>query len=48
MQALNEQISVLCNQFQAMYDATVARVVVSDAPWIPDGMKEVVQVDIGC
>ena len=48
VQAVNEQILVLCNQFQAMYDATVARVVLSDTPWIPDRMKEVVQVDIGC
>ena len=48
VQALNQQIFILCNQFQVMYDATVARVVLSDTPWIPDRMKEVVQVDIGC
>jgi hypothetical protein len=48
VQAMNEQIFVLCNQFQAMYDATVARVVLSDAPWIPDRMKEVIQIDVGC
>ena len=48
VQAVNEQIFLLCNQFQAMYDATVARVVLSDTPWIPDRMKEVVQIDIGC
>jgi hypothetical protein len=46
--AVNEQILVLCNQFQAMYDATVARVVLSDAPWIPERMKEVIQIDVGC
>jgi hypothetical protein len=48
VQAVNEQIFVLCNQFQTMYDATIARVVLSDTPWIPDRMKEVVQIDIGC
>jgi hypothetical protein len=48
VQAVNEQIFVLCNQFQVMYDATVASVVLSDTPWIPDRMKEVVQIDIGC
>jgi hypothetical protein len=48
VQAVNEQIFLLCNQFQVMYDATVARVVLSDTPWIPDRMKEVVQIDIGC
>ena len=48
VQAVNEQIFVLCNQFQVTYDATVARVVLSDTPWIPDRMKEVIQIDIGC
>lgn len=48
VQAVNEQILVLCNQFQAMYDATVARVVLSETPWIPDRMKEVIQIDVGC
>lgn len=48
VQAVNEQILVLCNQFQALYDATVARVVLSDTPWIPDRMKEVIQIDVGC
>jgi len=48
VQAVNEQIVVLCNQFQATYDATIARVVLSDTPWIPDLMKEVIQIDVGC
>jgi hypothetical protein len=48
VQAVNEQISVLCNRFQATYDATIARVVLSDTPWIPDRMKEVIQIDVGC
>jgi hypothetical protein len=48
VQAVNEQIFVLCNRFQATYDATIARVVLSDAPWIPDLMKEVIQIDVGC
>jgi hypothetical protein len=48
VQAVNEQIFVLCNRFQATYDATIARVVLSDTPWIPDLMKEVIQIDVGC
>jgi hypothetical protein len=48
VQVVNEQIFVLCNQFQATYDATIARVVLSDTPWIPDRMKEVIQIDVGC
>lgn len=45
---VNEEIYSHCLVFQAMYDATVQRIVVSDVPWIPSEMKEVVQVDIGC
>jgi hypothetical protein len=48
VQVVNEQIFVLCNQFQATYDVTIARVVLSDTPWIPDRMKEVIQIDVGC
>ena len=43
-----EEIYSFCLIFQAMYDATVERIALSDVPWIPAGMKEVVQVDIGC
>jgi len=46
--AVNEEIYSFCLVFQAMYDATVERLVVSDVPWIPSEMKEIVQVDIGC
>ena len=31
-----------------MYYATVERLVVSDVPWIPSELKEIVDVDIGC
>jgi hypothetical protein len=46
--AVEEEIYSFCLIFQAMYDATVERVLVSDVPWIPSEMKEIVQVDIGC
>jgi len=46
--AVGEEIYSFCLIFQAMYDATVERIVVSDVPWIPSEMKEIVQVDIGC
>jgi hypothetical protein len=48
VRAAEEDIYSLCLVFQATYDATVARIVVSDVPWIPSEMKEIVQVDIGC
>ena len=43
-----EEIYSLCLVFQAMYDATLERMIVSDVPWIPAEMKEIVQVDVGC
>jgi hypothetical protein len=46
--AVEEEIYSFCLVFQAMYDRTVERVALSDVPWIPAQMKEVVQVDIGC
>lgn len=46
--AVNEEIYSLCLVFQTMYDATVERLAMSNVPWIPAEMKEVVQVDIGC
>lgn len=45
---VEEEIYSLCLVFQDMYDATVERIVVSDVPWIPSEMKEIVQVNIGC
>jgi len=48
VRAAEEDIYSLCLVFQATYDATVERIVVSDVPWIPSEMKEIVQVDIGC
>jgi hypothetical protein len=46
--AVEEEIYSFCLVFQAMYDRTMERIAMSDAPWIPRGMKEIVQVDIGC
>ena len=46
--AVEEEIYSFCLLFQAMYDATVERLVVSDVPWIPSELKEIVEVDIGC
>jgi hypothetical protein len=46
--AVEEEIYSFCLVFQAMYDRTVERIAMSNAPWIPPEMKEIVQVDIGC
>ena len=45
---VEEEIYSICLVFQAMYDGTVERIALSDVPWIPSEMKEIVQVDIGC
>ena len=45
---VEEEIYSFCLVFQAMYDATVERIALSDVPWVPSEMKEIVQVDIGC
>ena len=42
------EIYSFCLVFQAMYDATLERMIVSDVPWIPSEMKEIVHVDVGC
>jgi len=46
--ALDEEMNAYCLVVQARYDATIERIVLSDVPWIPSEMKEIVQVDIGC
>jgi hypothetical protein len=46
--AVNDEIDAFCHVFQAAYDATIERIGLSDVPWIPSEMKEVVQIDIGC
>ena len=46
--AVEEEIYSFCLIFQAMYDRTMERITLSDVPWIPAQMKEIVQVDIGC
>ena len=48
VRAVEDEIDALCQVFQARYDATIERVALSDVPWIPAEMKEIVQVDIGC
>ena len=37
-----------CLEFQAQLDATEARGVFSDTPWIPGELKEVVDAALGC
>ena len=37
-----------CIEFQAKLDATAARGVFADTPWIPGEMKEVVEAVLGC
>ncbi len=46
--AANQDILVLCRGFQARYDATIERTGLTDVPWIPNEMKEIVQIDVGC
>jgi hypothetical protein len=48
VEAVNAEIADLCLVFQAMYDATLERVIFTEAPWLPSEMKEVVRIDIGC
>ena len=38
----------LCNEFQAKLDATAARGVFADTPWIPSEMTDVANAVIGC
>ena len=46
--AVNDDILVLCQTFQARYDATIDRTGLAEMPWIPAEMKEIVQIDVGC
>jgi DNA-binding Lrp family transcriptional regulator len=39
---------MVCRELQAKLDATEARVVFADTPWIPGEMKEVVDAVLGC
>lgn len=48
VQAMDEEINSFCRVVQARYDETIERIVLSDVPWIPSDMKEIVQIDIGC
>ncbi len=38
----------VCTDFQAKLDATAARGVFADTPWIPSDLKEVVDAALGC
>ena len=46
--AAEEEIVAFCQERQAELDATVGREGLSDAPWIPAEMQEVVLVAFGC
>lgn len=46
--ALDEEVNAYCRIVQARYDETIDRIILSDVPWMPSDMKEIVQVDIGC
>lgn len=48
VRAVEEEINAFCLVFQESYDATIERISLSDVPWIPAEMKEVVRIDIGC
>jgi hypothetical protein len=38
----------VCNEFQAKLDATAARGIFADTPWIPSDMTDVADAVIGC
>lgn len=46
--AVNEEIDALCLLFQAQYDATIDRLDLSNASWVPSEMTEIVRIDVGC
>jgi hypothetical protein len=46
--ALGAEGLVVCRELQAKLDATEARAVFADTPWIPSEMKEVVDAVLGC
>jgi hypothetical protein len=48
LQAAQEEIVTFCHARQAEFDATADREGLSDVPWIPSEMKEVVLVAFGC
>lgn len=48
LQAAQGEIVAFCQARQAEFDATADREGLSDAPWIPAEMKEVVLVAFGC
>ena len=48
LQAAEQEIVAFCRARQAEFDATADREGLSDAPWIPSEMKEVVLVAFGC
>lgn len=46
--AVEEEMYSFCMVFQAMYDRNAERMALSNVPWIPPQMKEIIQGDIGC
>ena len=48
VRVVDSEILELCRVFQARYDATIDRTGLSEMPWIPTEMKEIVQIDVGC
>jgi len=45
---VSDEAATVCQEFLARVDATDARQVFVDTPWIPGDMKEVVEVTFGC
>jgi hypothetical protein len=46
--SVNEETNALCLLFQAQYDATIERLSLSNASWVPSEMTEIVRIDVGC
>jgi len=46
--AVQEEMTAFCQERQAELDATADREALADIPWIPNEMKEVVDVLFGC
>ncbi len=45
---LDAQMGPLCLELQSRLDATAERAIFAEVPWIPDEMKEVVGLVMGC
>jgi len=47
-EAVLEEVYAFCRASQAEFDATGAREPLTDVPWVPPEMKEIVRVAFGC